>query len=373
MKFAIMANNTPSFIKPLAESLDKRIKSLGHTSKVFYNGLHYLESFSSLSRVYARNIVKKIINIVYKRNYKIYPLDIINTTNSLKDYDCMIVVVNLPGVLYKEGLGGIEYVRDRFNIPVVNYDLHYLFSFGYNNYFDIKYGRNGYGLERFDWYLMAQVSDKRFLLNCKNPYHIIGFDLKDGSLYPQSKKEFLALLDFPRKGFEKERIIQKAALKNAKVQYRELKRPLNIGEIRQIYRESSVFFLSFPESFGLPICEVQLCGCYVGSPYPKWTPGHFLPGESSEDFRVGRNFIIYENDESRLTEKMIEAKRTYDANQILKDFQEDYPIFDKGDNDALSDFIHQVETGRITYKTHMEHESVNRAYEENAKRGRSSS
>ena len=131
---------------------------------------------------------------------------------------------------------------------------------------------------------------------------VIGLDLDDGSLRPTPKDDFLALIDFERPSEMKERATQIAALEETKTPYVVLNGRYSISEIRKIYRQCSLYFVAFRESFGLPICELQACGAYVFTPYADWCPSHWIKPDLSAPGPglLSPNFVVYDGDKDRL-------------------------------------------------------------------------
>jgi hypothetical protein len=131
------------------------------------------------------------------------------------------------------------------------------------------------GLNRYDWYLVVSVLSECPIPQGPQPYSLVGLNLNDGTLNPQPKGEFRALIDFAQPGHENERSIQIAACERTRTPYTVLEGSYSLEEIREIYRQSSIYFVAHRESFGIPICEVQACGSYVS---PHITTGAHLTG-----------------------------------------------------------------------------------------------
>ena len=118
MKFAILANSENSFILPMAQGLKRMFDQINIESKIFYNGLDWLTEHFPLRC----SISVKLINLIRKSV----------TYYRLKDFDVIIVVLNLPKCFSKNLK--VEMLRKIFSDkPIINYDLHYLLTCGGGN------------------------------------------------------------------------------------------------------------------------------------------------------------------------------------------------------------------------------------------------
>lgn len=141
-------------------------------------------------------------------------------------------------------------------------------------------------------------------------YSLIGLDLDDGTLFPDQRGEFRALIDFEqnRGKYPEYRKVQLEALELAGVDHEVLEGSYSIEEIRAIYRRTSIYFLASSEAFGFPICELQACGSLVFTPDMYWPASHWLGDDyyAKREPRLSPNFVMYENDPAMLAE----AKKT---------------------------------------------------------------
>jgi len=192
-------------------------------------------------------------------------------------------------------------------------------------------------------------------------YSNVGFDIRATNLYPE-QNEFTALIDFVRKGYEKERHIQIRALQETNTPYIELKGRYTTDDIRAIYRKSSMYFVAFRESFGLPIIELQLCGSIIFTPYKEWLPAHFLNKSIYEagNGTLGSNFFIYNNDLEKLKDYIINLKKNYSPNAVIENFKKEYPSYYSGDKVELRDFVSKLKNQDITGLSHSDYEIYNK-------------
>src|SRR5690606_5643723 len=108
------------------------------------------------------------------------------------------------------------------------------------------------------------------------------------------------------------------------------------------------------ESFGLPIVELQLCGCYIFTPYNEWCPAHFLDKSPFEEGvgKLGSNFMVYDNNKEILKKQLLHIKSNFDPNQVIERFKEEYPFYNKINLDQLNIFINKIKTGMIHSESH---------------------
>ena len=204
MRVEILANDRASFIKPMAEGLAEcwpRSEPMRGFTTTDSRKLMLRQSFEFSS---PRAIAGSALRLRRDRR------EFDQFAESLRGADVIVVVANVPGSFARALLPNIELLRSRFpNVPIVNYDLHYLptlYSWGrqilkgestllHADHTGVL--RQGHwGLERYDWYLMASVGTEVPLTREPHPYSLIGLDLDDGSLYPDQKGRFRALVDF---------------------------------------------------------------------------------------------------------------------------------------------------------------------------------
>lgn len=355
MRFAILANNYASHVRPMAEGLQRMFTRIGVESKVFYSGLRWLTFDNPF--YHASGTVAYRLKTLAQRPLA-YPY-----LARLQPYDAIVLVINMP-VAFMRHLE-VERIRRMFpNKPVINYDLHYLPTLG--NWADtLEHGDptrgvtegGHFGLERYDWYLMASVATEYPLIKgMTQPYSLIGLDLNDGTLYPE-QSTFQALVDFERPDRRSERAVQIQALEETNTPYVVLQGHYPIAEIRAIYRKSCLYFVAWRESFGLPICELQLCGSYVLTPYARWCPAHWIKEDLTRPGpgRLSPNFIIYDNDKARLKAQIQAIKQTYDPQTVIDTLKHYQPQLYHGNLDQLRQFVAMLEAGQITSRSHLQY------------------
>jgi hypothetical protein len=368
MKVAILADNQPGFIQPMADGLKKMLDRAGVTAEVFPDGLAIL-NYGALNGLHTgfKNLLKSTVNLAKPQHFLLQQhaswFEVKHFEVKLTQFDLIVVVCNIPDAFLAKRLNRIERIRMQTDRPIVLYQNYYLATRGQWSR-KIKDPANyggGFGLERYDWYLSASAVSEFPLSKEPHPYSLIGHDLNDGSLFAQADKPFTVLLDFNRKGFEDYRQIQIQALKETNTEYTQLSGRYSQKEIRQLYRQCSALFLSFRESFGLPVVENQLCGNYIFAPHKNWLPSHYINKSVHEtgEGDLGSNFIIYDNELNKLKLLIRECRKHYQPEDSVAYFKSEYPALYHGDLTELKAFLDKVSRGEITGDTHRHHATLN--------------
>ncbi len=372
MKIAILANEKDSFVRPLAEGLARMSAACDTLPEIHYDGLETLSLPLTLQNPTPRGVARFAFKSPkYRKRFA-------RLAERLKSADVIVVVAHVPGSLSKRALGNLELLRKRLpEIPIVNYDLVYLPTVQKwgeamlkGDLSDISREEIGllqpkpFGLERYDWYLVASPVSEIPMHAGRRPFSHIGIDLDDGSLYPEQGGEFHILVDFEqrRKDYPVYREVQIDALERSGVSYEVLDGRYTREEIRAKYRKSAALMLSHRESFGLPICEIQASGGQIFTPRSEWAGAHWLkgddmlpgPGEHSS------NFVVYENTVDDLVGEIHAARDSFDPATRLRTFREAHPQLYRGNRAALADFLEKVESGTIHSRLHREHASIGR-------------
>ena len=368
MKVAIMADNADNFVKPRAEGLQRMFTRLGVESKVFYDGLYFLDHKPKPVTLSFSGPVQFAKSIAHKLNPP--GESFMNARwGELAAYSLMVVVETVPTAYLTYQLTQIEEVRRRFPaMPIVLYSSIYLSTIGEwarflkegGDYHGFIKGKNHYGLERYDWYLIGSATTELPMPKGFQPLSVIGCDLNDGSLYPE-QQTFRALVDFERPNHMAERAVQILALEKTKTPYTVLHGRYPMAEIRRIYRQTSVYFLAHLEAFGLPIVEVQACGGKGYTPYAKWAWAHYHKPDLTVagPGPLSANFAVYHNDIDTLCALIETDKQNFNAQANLETFLQADGKFLNGDTDVLEDFVQKVKTGTIHSQLHKEHERLN--------------
>jgi hypothetical protein len=369
MNILILSDKEDNFRKIIAEGLHKMLNKVGIQSKIWYDGLFFLDHElrpAQISFSTPKAAVKSIFHLAnppmkayFKQKWK-----------ELASYDLIIVVETIPTAYLKYHLTRIEEIRQKLpNIPIVLYDVNYLGTCGEwigflkhgNDYHGFIKGSGHYGLERYDWQLVTSASTDFPLPKGFQPVTEIGCHLNDGSLYPEQDGRFVALIDFERPNHMHERAIQILALEKTNTPYKVLHGRYPIAEIRKIYRQTAIYFISHLEAFGLPIVELQACGSLVFTPYARWAWGHYHKPDLTQagSGPLSPNFVVYNNDLDTLCQKIEEAKANFNPQRVLETFKKRDNRFWEGDLSALQTFIDKVKSGEIHSKLHKEFTQLN--------------
>ena len=369
MQIAILGNNPNSYVNPMAEGLHRMLSRIGVDSTVFGDGIERLgrlpDRFSRYIRangVGTPRIVRRMVEYALRDAPLAWQF-----IQRLKAFDAIVIVRSVPGA-FLNSLFCDRTLRSMLpQTPIILYDVFYLPTRGpWGRWLKegkpergILHGGN-WGLERYDWYLCASVVSEIPLPRGPQPVSLIGLDLDDGTLRPEPKREFVALLDFEHPPDMLERAIQIEACEESGTKYAVLNGRYPMDHIRRIYRQASVYFVAMRESFGLPICELQMCGSYVFTPYAHWCPSHSLKADVYEEGlgQLPPNFVVYDNDKMQLMRELQRVKATYDANAVVASFRRHHPQFFRGNEQELAVFVDKLRTGTITSESHQDYAGI---------------
>ena len=372
MRVEILANDRASFVKPTADGLARMVRDCGADARMHYDGIEQLMRLQSIDFSSARSLAGSVSRLASNRRY------LSKFVDELEGADVIVVVSHVPASFSRSMLPNIEELRRRLpDIPIVNYDLVYLPTLDSWSRVILKeektklsvddvrvLAKGKFGLERYDWYLLASVGTYIPLPLGPHPYSQIGVDLDDGRLYPDQQGEFQVLVDFEQKRgrFPEFRAVQLEALRLAGLKYEVLKGSYTSDEMLAVFRRSSALMLAHAESFGLPICEAQACGCLIFTPDLNWNTAHWL-GRNYYSKRVPRcspNFIVYKNDPVSLAASLKAAAKSFDASRVRETFIATQPEMFRGDRSELAAFLEKIASGEIHSRLHPSHWSIGR-------------
>jgi glycosyltransferase involved in cell wall biosynthesis len=210
-------------------------------------------------------------------------------------------------------------------------------------------------MERYDWYLVTSIGGYRPLEKIEHPYSIVGIDIDDGRVYPD-QKEFSVLVDFPqtRGEYPRYREVQLKALELAGVKYEMLEGRYTRDELLAVFRRSSALLLAHAESFGLPVCEAQACGCLIFTPSAHWIAAHWLDENYTGERKpsLSPNFVVYQNDPESLATELKRARDNFNPQKVRATLEELQPRMFRGDRNAVQDFLDKVKSGKIHSRLH---------------------
>jgi hypothetical protein len=365
MKIAILSDNSISYAKPMAMSLNKMLNELNIKNKIFYNGtsaLNYKSKNNFSERI--KEIAKIIINFFINGRYIISSFkELLILKKELSKFDAIIVCAHSPASLAKNYYNGVYFLRKYLKIPIINYEVHFWATMEGRKFIKLLNTKSNWGgfsgFDRFDYYLtssnISEIPAKKNIW----PVSIIGSNLTNKYLQPR-QKEFKALIDFKRKNYLPERKIQIQILKKLNIPFTILSKRYKYSEICKIYSEHSIYFLAHRESFGLPIVELQNCGCYIFTPHKRWAPSHYINKSiySRGEGNLNNNFIVYNNDPDQLEKKIVEIKSNYLAKKVVKEFIKKNSNLYKGNLNNLSIFIKKLKSKKINYTSHQNYKKL---------------
>jgi len=344
----------------------------GAKPRVHYDGIAQLMRLQSLNYSSARTLAGSILKLFSNRR------QLSGFVDQLRGADLIVVVAHVPASFSRSMLPNVEELRHRLpDIPIVNYDLVYLPSLDSWSRVILKgtdtklsaedvsiFAKGKFGMERYDWYLLASIGGYVPTPAGPNPYSLVGLDLDDGWLFPDQRGEFQVLVDFeqPRGRYPEYREVQLEALRIAGVKYEVLEGSYTREEMLAVFRRSAVLMLAHAESFGLPICEAQACGALVFTPDPHWNTAHWL----GKDYHTRReptcspNFVVYENDAASLARQLKSAATNFNPARVRETFIATQPELFRGDRSELASFLRKVKAGEIHSQLHHSHWPVGR-------------
>ncbi len=372
MRLAILANDKNSFVRPLAEGLARMATRCGATAEIHYDGLAMLSLPVNMTWRSLRSAASTALRLLRNRRR------LSEFVERLRDVDAIVVVAHVPLSLTRDSLKNVELLREMLpGCPIVNYDLVYLPTVekwgaamlrgeptGLTEAALEVLGAGSFGMERYDWYLVASATSEIPLPPGHQPYSPIGIDIEDGTLYPDQGGELRVLVDFEqrRKNDRDYRNLQLAAIEMSGIPFRVLEGQFGRDEIRAIYRKTGIFMMAHRESFGLPICELQACGSLIFTPRPEWAGAHWIKPDvrlAGPGFHSG-NFVVYENTVEALVTELHAARALFNPAGVVKTFARSHPQLLGGNAHALADFLGMVSDGTIHSGLPVEHATVGR-------------
>jgi hypothetical protein len=340
LKVAILTRPGACFPNIISLGLSDMLNQMNVENKVFDNAIPFLMRllpFSEQPKRWVNNFHFRVYNKLKNRKQDNQLL------NDLKKYDIIVLSECLPNAFWKNYLA-IETLRTKLNNkPVFSYTDAYI---------------NNAPLHQKQWFDGDDYDASRFAVNfCPSPvteirkeanlnWKAIGVNISISKLKPVIKKDFVAVVDFEQRGYEPYREQQLAVLKKLGIKTIELKGRYPFEEIRKIYQQAAVFFLAFPETFGLPIAENLASGTYIFTPNSGW-PMAWRLDEKPMPWGLGQLpdcFKVYQNEED-LEKQLLLLKQQFDGEktplQVFDTFMKHYSNFYYGDLNSLKEVLLQ--------------------------------
>jgi hypothetical protein len=355
MRIAILGDRERGYVEPMAEGLQRMMRKAGVESQLLYDGI---ERFSRIPMPFRRYVQDRSTGHLARntlRYLKTIPSSY-QFVSELRKFDAVVMVNSIARAFLTDFFCD-EAVRAMLpDVPIVLYDVFYLPTRGPWGRW-LKEGKpevgvttsGNWGLDRYDWYLVASVISECPMPQGPQPYSLIGLNLEEETLRPEPKAEFRALIDFAQPGHEKQRSIQISGCEKTRTKYTVLEGSYSLSEIRTIYRQSSIYFVAHRESFGLPVCEVQACGAYVFTPYSNWCPSHWLKPDIFQEGPgiLPPNFVVYNNELETLVSKIERIKQDYDPRAVFDSLLQQHPQHYYGNQAELERFLTLLEKREI--------------------------
>jgi len=335
MKVAILRSGKNASPKVLANGLGEMLRELGIHSDAFdVSLLHRKLPIFRRSRQYASPVHHAIARAAHW-------LPDAGTLAKLARYDIIVLSECCPEAFYKNSLG-IEYLRRKLRKPIVLYEVFFLEISPYQ--VRLLEAEDHFLASRYDWHLAAaDITEFRAVPSDERRWSHIGLRIANSNLRHGSKGSFLALLDFARPGNEQVRSDQIRALKELDIEFLELRNPgqYSIHEIRELYNQTSVFFIQHMESFGVPIAEALAAGNQIFLPSDAWA----MAWKIGEQNQLPGVFTLYEDFhqlKERLAAYKLAWKRRETPARVFSDFVRIYPHYYFGDPENLKSSLSRL-------------------------------
>lgn len=340
VKVAICTRTGDCFPNIISRGLSDLLNQLRIEHKVFDNSIPFLMRLLPLNEKPTRWHNSFHYRVYNKLKYHKQDRQLLQ---QLKKFDIIILSECLPNAFWKNYLA-IETLKEKLNKPVLSYTDAYIENAPLHR--KLWLGANDNGAERFAKNLCpSPVTELKSKEN--DNWKAIGVNISVSGLKPVVKKEIIAVVDFAQKGYEAYREQQLSVLKKLGIKTIVLEGRYPIKQIREIYQQAAMFFLAFPETFGLPIAECLAGGAYIFTPQSGWPmawrldeqPMPWGPGKLADCFKVYAN-------EDELVHQLVEIIQHYDKEKtplkVFDSFMRHYPTFYYGDGQALKEVLSSI-------------------------------
>ena len=354
MRIIILSDDDPTYLKPMAISLSNMFTKLGIYSEICYEGTRILNiknDYTLTDKI--KNFKHMFFNLFLKKKNKKHIKPTLQELSFLceriKTFDAVFVCAHMPYNLQKNCYQGIDLLRKKINIPIINYEICFLWSTKPKWYKEVSEISGFSGFGRFDHYvLVSQMSNLPIKEKSHWPITVIGGDFRSEELFPE-QNDFRALIDFDKKIKFEERKIQIKTLEELKIPYTILSGTYTHSELYKIFRKHSIYFLSMPENFGIPIVELQNCGCKVFIPYKYWASAHYINKDPHEkgDGDLNDNFVVYSNDPETLKKEILNLKEKFSSKNVIKEFSNKNLDYYSGNLLNLKKVLDKIERNEI--------------------------
>jgi len=332
VKILILTRKDHRSPRVLAESLQTQLQENGINAEILFDIdiLGRLVSYNDSKFSFHFWLRKKLIHWFKDRR----------VIKVLKQADAVVISECIPNAFWKS-LYNVEKLKTILKKPVFIYEVYWLANTPTQTE-TLQQNRDTL-YERYDGHLfVSPVTEIRARL-LPNTF-CIGLMARSWNLQPLPKKELIALVDFEQPGYEAYRAIQINVLNKAGIPFISLERGYTIAEIRDIYRQVSIFFVQVPEAFGLPILECLCTGAQVFTPDSSWPMSWRLDIEPKvHDTGILPNCFTVYHGQVDLLQKLLAFKENFQLEmsplRVFADLVKYYPGFYNGDDDAMKKFL----------------------------------
>lgn len=335
MRIAIIVRPDDASPKVLAISLQKLLAKCEVASDIFYEHGFLMRRVPLFGKFRQQGK----LHFTIKRYLKHYWSDR-KLMLTLKKYDAIVVSDCEPNGFWKHHFG-IENLKRQFKKPIAFHEVYYL---GNVPTHVKRLKLQGHPtMERYDWHL-AVTDITEIKSSPRPPWSLVGLNLEGEGLEIGHKSDFFAIVDFERKGYEKYRDDQIKVLEKLRLPYVAFEERMSMSEIRDYYKKASLIFLSFPETFGVPIAECLACGTAIFTPSSSW-PMSWRLDANPEPNSIGKLpncFVEYKTPDGlqKLLKKFYEDWDMVKKPKEIQDtFFKTYPHFYSGNLEGVHEFV----------------------------------
>lgn len=335
MKIAILSRSDYSSPRILAESLRNQLNEQNVYAEIFYE-------MGLLTRLVSFFDSKLSFHFWFKRKVSKYFYDK-NVLKKFKKFDAVIICECTPNGFLKR-LYNIEKLKLILKKPILFYEVYYLGNTP--SQVKILQLNNEPLFKRYDLHL-AISGTTEIKSSPSAEWNVIGICSNKWDLAPKPKKELLAIVDFVQPGYEENRDVQIKVLKKVGIKYISLEKKYSFEEIRKVYQQGAIFFLQFPEAFGVSLLECLCSGNQIFTESSAW-PMSWRLDKNPEVFDKGilpDCFTVYETEENLLKELTI-FKRNYNLiespKKTFNSFLNHYPTFYYGNQEGIEEVLAKI-------------------------------
>jgi hypothetical protein len=310
-RVAILCRPDDKSPKILAKSFGKLCNEIGVESKIFFNGTGMLSRLFGLFEKTRFNN-----NFQFRARQKYFHLiRDFKLIRELRSYDLIILSECIPNA-YWRGFYDIEKLKKLIKKPIALYEVYFLGNSVTHT--QMLKQQNHFGIERFDWnFSISEITELRSFPNNLSRWSTIGLNLEDSNLKCENKDEIIALVDFEQDGFIESMKEQIEILEMfPKIKIINLKGSYSMEEIRTLYKSASLFFIQFPEAFGVSIAECLSTGCMVVIKEINWAMSWRLQNQFGIEY-LPECFFAYEN-KNNLYEFLKNFTKNFDSTNTPK-------------------------------------------------------